>query len=152
MKVIKEGLLLVHLLQKSKQILFKVLIFWETTKRRKSSELSSNHLIINILMAFLISSKSVLSRHYLHSSSTIQALATRSFSNQAPVTQVKIVEKERTSKQLKDSLMVLTKFKLSLLNSVASYSTFYFCAPLAGVGLLESALFMVATQSVAMST
>ena len=46
----------------------------------------------------------------------------------------------------------LTKFKLSLLNSVGSYTMFYFYAPLAGVGLLNSALFLFATQTVAMST
>lgn len=48
--------------------------------------------------------------------------------------------------------MELTKFKLSLLNSIGSYTMFYFHAPLAGVGLLNSALFLFATQSIAMST
>lgn len=48
--------------------------------------------------------------------------------------------------------MELTKFKLSLLNSIGAFSMFYFYAPLAGVGVMNSALFMLATQSVAMST
>ena len=48
--------------------------------------------------------------------------------------------------------MELTKFKLSLLNTVGSYTMFYFHAPLIGVGLLNSALFIFATQTVAMST
>ena len=47
--------------------------------------------------------------------------------------------------------MELTKFKLSLLNSVGSFTMFYFHAPLAGVGLLNSALFLFATQTIAMS-
>lgn len=41
--------------------------------------------------------------------------------------------------------MELTKFKLSLLNSVASYTMFYFHAPLAGVGFLPSIAFLFAT-------
>ena len=41
--------------------------------------------------------------------------------------------------------MELTKFKLSLLNSVGSYTMFYFHAPLIGVGLANSALFLFAT-------
>lgn len=48
--------------------------------------------------------------------------------------------------------MELTKFKLSLLNSVGSYTMFYFHAPLAGVGLANSAIFFFATQTIAMST
>ena len=48
--------------------------------------------------------------------------------------------------------MELTKFKLSLLNSVGSYTMFYFHAPLMGVGLANSALFLFATQAIAMST
>lgn len=48
--------------------------------------------------------------------------------------------------------MELTKFKLSLLNSVGAYTMFYFYAPLAQVGMLNSAVFLVATQAVAMST
>ena len=47
--------------------------------------------------------------------------------------------------------MELTKFKLSLLNSIGSYTMFYYHAPLAGVGFLNSAIFMFATQSIAMS-
>ena len=46
----------------------------------------------------------------------------------------------------------LTKFKLSLLNSIGSYTMYYYHAPLAGVGLGSSALFLIATQSIAMST
>ena len=48
--------------------------------------------------------------------------------------------------------MDLTKFKLSALNSIGAYSMFYFYAPLAGVGMLNSATFLFATQSVAMAT
>ena len=51
-----------------------------------------------------------------------------------------------------DDLMELTKFKLSLLNSVASFSMFYFYAPLAGIGMLNSLAFLFATQTIAMST
>lgn len=58
----------------------------------------------------------------------------------------------KAARELYKNLMEITKFKLSLLNSVAAYSTFYFYAPLAGVGLMESALFMFATQTVAMSS
>ena len=49
-------------------------------------------------------------------------------------------------------LMELTKFKLSLLNAIGAYSMFYFYAPLTGVGALNSAIFLIATQSVAMSS
>ena len=49
-------------------------------------------------------------------------------------------------------LMELTKFKLSLLNSIGAYSMFYFYAPLSGVGALNSLVFLFATQTVAMST
>jgi hypothetical protein len=55
-------------------------------------------------------------------------------------------------KFVKEDLMELTKFKLSLLNSVASYTMFYFYAPLTGVGLLPSLTFLFATQAIAMST
>ena len=55
---------------------------------------------------------------------------------------------KRLSKDLQD----LTKFKLSLLNSIGAYSMFYFYAPLSGVGLMNSAVFLFATQSVAMSS
>jgi hypothetical protein len=39
----------------------------------------------------------------------------------------------------------LTKMKLSLLNSVGSYTMFYYHAPLMGVGLTNSLLFVFAT-------
>ena len=48
--------------------------------------------------------------------------------------------------------MDLTKFKLSLLNSAGSYTMFYYYAPLASVGLVESLAFIFATQAVAMSS
>lgn len=48
--------------------------------------------------------------------------------------------------------MDLTKFKLSLLNSVASYTMFFYHAPLASVGLLPSLAFLFATQTIAMSS
>lgn len=48
--------------------------------------------------------------------------------------------------------MELTKFKLSLLNTVGSFTMFYYHAPLIGMGLLEASLFIYATQAVAMST
>jgi len=50
------------------------------------------------------------------------------------------------------SFMDLTKFKLSLLNSIGAFSMFYFYAPLQGVGILNSAIFLFATQSIAMSS
>lgn len=55
-------------------------------------------------------------------------------------------------KRLLGDFLELTKFKLSALNAVGSYTMFYFHAPLAGVGLLETSLFIFATQTVAMST
>jgi hypothetical protein len=55
-------------------------------------------------------------------------------------------------KKLSKDLQDLTKFKLSLLNSIGAYSMFYFYAPLAGVGALNSAIFIFATQAVAMSS
>ena len=58
----------------------------------------------------------------------------------------------RERKRLQDDLMDLTKFKLSLLNSVASYTMFFYHAPLAGVGLMPSLTFLFATQAIAMST
>ncbi len=48
--------------------------------------------------------------------------------------------------------MELTKFKLSFLNSTASFTMFYYYAPLSGVGLLPSLAFLFATQTIAMST
>jgi len=48
-------------------------------------------------------------------------------------------------KILQKDLLELTKFKLSLLNSVGAYSMFYFYAPLAGVGLSNSLVFLMAT-------
>jgi hypothetical protein len=46
----------------------------------------------------------------------------------------------------------LTKFKLSALNAVGSYTMFYYHAPLLGVGSIESFVFIFATQTIAMST
>ena len=43
------------------------------------------------------------------------------------------------------AFMDLTKFKLSMLNSIGAYSMFYFYAPLSGVGLINSATFLFAT-------
>ena len=59
---------------------------------------------------------------------------------------------DKNQKRIYNDYMELTKFKLSLLNTVGSYTMFYFHAPLIGVGLLNSALFIFATQTVAMST
>lgn len=53
---------------------------------------------------------------------------------------------------LKADLFELTKFKLSMLNSFASYTMFFYHAPMAGVGLLPSLTFLFATQAIAMST
>jgi hypothetical protein len=58
--------------------------------------------------------------------------------------------KERN--KLKNDIMELTKFKLSLLNSVAAYTMFFYHAPLASVGLMPSLTFIFATQAIAMST
>jgi hypothetical protein len=41
--------------------------------------------------------------------------------------------------------MELTKFKLSALNTIGAYTMFYYHAPLAGVGVIESVLFTAAT-------
>ena len=51
----------------------------------------------------------------------------------------------KKKKMLYKDLMELTKFKLSLLNSIGAYTMFYFYAPLYGVGLINSGLFMFAT-------
>ena len=53
---------------------------------------------------------------------------------------------------MQEDLLELTKFKLSLLNAVASYTMFYYHAPLLGVGLFPSLTFLFATQTIAMST
>ena len=59
---------------------------------------------------------------------------------------------QQRHKKLYLSFMELTKFKLSALNTVGAYTTFYYHAPLAGVGLIESAVFIASTQAIAMST
>ena len=59
---------------------------------------------------------------------------------------------KQVKRLLKADLMELTKFKLSLLNSIASYTMFYYHAPIAAVGLLPSLTFLFATQAIAMST
>ena len=59
---------------------------------------------------------------------------------------------KKVKKLLREDLMDLTKFKLSLLNSVSSYTMFYFYAPLTGVGIIPSLTFLFATQTIAMST
>ena len=51
----------------------------------------------------------------------------------------------KAQKRKMADFMELTKFKLSLLNTVGSFTMFYFHAPLAGVGLLNSAMFIFAT-------
>ena len=56
------------------------------------------------------------------------------------------------NKRFLADLLELTKFKLSALNSIGSLTMFYYHAPLAGVGLLETSVFLFATQTVAMST
>jgi len=61
-------------------------------------------------------------------------------------------QKKKQLRVLYKDLMELTKFKLSLLNSVGAYSMFYFYAPLSGVGLTSSLVFLFATQTVAMSS
>jgi hypothetical protein len=47
--------------------------------------------------------------------------------------------------EISKDLLELTKFKLSLLNSIGAYSMFYFYAPLQSVGILSSATFILAT-------
>jgi hypothetical protein len=49
------------------------------------------------------------------------------------------------SKKILTDFLELTKFKLSALNAVGSYTMFFYHAPLAGVGLLESSVFIMAT-------
>jgi hypothetical protein len=59
-----------------------------------------------------------------------------------------ILEKAATRKErirMRDDFMDLTKFKLSMLNSVAAYTMFFYHAPLASVGLLPSLTFLFAT-------
>ena len=48
--------------------------------------------------------------------------------------------------------MELTKFKLGLLNAIGAFSMFYFYAPMSGIGALNAAVFLFATQTVAMSS
>ena len=48
-------------------------------------------------------------------------------------------------KKMKNELMDLTKFKLSLLNSVGSLTMFYYYAPLTGIGLFPALSFLFAT-------
>ena len=52
---------------------------------------------------------------------------------------------EKDVRVLYKNMMDLTKFKLSLLNSIGAFSMFFYFAPLQGVGLLNSALFLFAT-------
>lgn len=59
---------------------------------------------------------------------------------------------DKDLRALYKNFMDITKFKLSLLNSIGAYSMFFFYAPLQGVGLLNSAIFILATQSIAMSS
>eukprot|EP00347_Sterkiella_histriomuscorum_P010315 403376775 len=59
---------------------------------------------------------------------------------------------KKATKSFKNEFMELTKFKLSMLNSLASYTMFFFHAPIAGVGLIPSLTFLFATQTIAMST
>jgi heme O synthase-like polyprenyltransferase len=54
--------------------------------------------------------------------------------------------------QLVKDYMELTKVKLSLLNSVGSFTMFYFHAPLVGIGAFNGAAFFLATQTIAMSS
>ena len=58
----------------------------------------------------------------------------------------------KDQKRAFNDFLELTKFKLSSLNAIGSYTMFYFHAPLAGVGLIEGAAFLFATQTIAMST
>ena len=76
---------------------------------------------------------------------SIQQIELPRLKDESPTTIVKL-------KRVYKDIMDLTKFKLSLLNSVGAYSMFYFYAPLSGVGLFNSAMFLFATQSVAMSS
>ena len=62
------------------------------------------------------------------------------------------IRDKKLQRRVLSDFLELTKFKLSLLNSIGSYTMFYFHAPLAGVGLLNSAIFLFATQTVAMAT
>jgi hypothetical protein len=51
----------------------------------------------------------------------------------------------KEGRQKVNDFMELTKFKLSLLNSIGSFTMFYFHAPLVGAGLLNSSIFFFAT-------
>ena len=61
------------------------------------------------------------------------------------------VKKVYKSQLFKD-YMELTKIKLSLLNSVGSFTMFYYHAPLMGVGAFNGLAFFAATQTIAMSS
>jgi hypothetical protein len=52
---------------------------------------------------------------------------------------------KREYKKITNDFLELTKFKLSMLNSIGSFTMFYYHAPLAGVGLIESMTFLFAT-------
>lgn len=54
-------------------------------------------------------------------------------------------EVRKQIKVLKNEFMELTKFKLSLLNSFAAYTMFFYHAPIAAVGLIPSLTFIFAT-------
>ena len=51
----------------------------------------------------------------------------------------------KENRKLMNDYLELTKFKLSLLNSVGAFTMFYFHAPLAGMGLWNSGMFLFAT-------
>ena len=59
---------------------------------------------------------------------------------------------KKSTRKFKDELMELTKFRLSGLNAIASFTMFFYHAPLAGIGLLPTLSFLFATQAIAMSS
>jgi hypothetical protein len=112
-------------------------------------------------MALIISSKKVFTNNHLSpllpisssyfSNSLLIANTTRSFSKvsekdlKIPSLITNLTASSKSRKRLYYDFMELTKFKLSLLNSLGAYTMFYFHAPIAGVGIMSSMAFIFAT-------
>ena len=81
-------------------------------------------------------------------SQTLTGINNRHFSGvvkESKDQKLKVLMPRSTRKRVVQDLMDLTKFKLSLLNSMGAYSMFYFYAPISGVGVLNSLAFIFAT-------
>jgi len=67
----------------------------------------------------------------------------RNFSTKQKISALKLLSS--SGKKKFEYFFDLTKFKLSALNSIGSYTMFYYHAPLASVGAFESIVFLFAT-------